>query len=414
MNFELKYNKEKISFRLKERNYIGTVKANKAAFNSIDESAVEEALINPIGSQRLYKIVKPKEQIVIVTSDLTRPMPSHIVLPLILRELAKAGVNNEDISIVFALGSHRPHSTEEKRFLVGETVYNSSIKILDSDINQCLRLGFCNNGTPVDIFKPVAAADRIICIGNIEYHYFAGYSGGAKAIMPGVSSRDAIRANHSNMLKYGAFAGNLESNPVRQDIDQVASFIKIDFILNVILDEKKHIIKAFAGDVIKAHREGCRFLDRLYKVKIDEKADIVVISSGGFPKDINLYQSQKALDNAKHAVKDKGIIIWCASASEGFGEKTFEEWMTTMSAEDMENRIKKNFVLGGHKAAAIAMTMKKADIYIVSDFDNDLLNKIGFVPFACVQEALDHALERLGPEAKVLVMPQADSTLPIL
>ena len=170
-------------------------------------TGVEEvlyALKNPIGTARLSEIVKPGEKVVIITSDITRPMPSHIVLPPVLDELRAAGVREEDILIVLALGSHRKHTEEEKRYLVGDTVYHSKVKIMDSDMNSCVNLGVCENGTPVDIFKPVVEADRIICLGIIEYHYFAGYSGGAKAIMPGVSSREAIQANHSNMVKAGA------------------------------------------------------------------------------------------------------------------------------------------------------------------------------------------------------------------
>ena len=163
--------------------------------------------------------------------------------------------------------------------------------------------------------------------GNIEYHYFAGYSGGSKAIMPGVSTHDAIQANHKRMVDERAHAGNLDTNPVRIDIDEVGSFVHIDFIVNVVLDEHKKIRHCVAGHYIEAHRAGCRLLDKLYQVAISAKADIVVTSPGGFPKDLNIYQAQKALDNAKHAVRDGGVIVWLAAAGEGLGEATFEKWM---------------------------------------------------------------------------------------
>ena len=414
MKFELKYGKGKTKFNLSEKNYRGTILPNMVEFHLIDEPEVKRAIQNPIESNRLKDIVKSGEKIVIITSDITRPMPSYKVLPEIISELKQGGIKEEDITIVLALGSHRNHTEDEKKALVGEKIYFSGINIIDSDMKNCIRLGVCKNGTPVDIFSPVAKADRRICVGNIEFHYFAGYSGGSKAIMPGVSSHEAIQANHSNMVKPGAFAGNIDTNPVRQDIDEIIEFISIDFIVNVVLNEKKQIVKAFAGDVIKAHRAGCKLLDEMYKIKVKEKADIVIVSRGGYPKDINIYQSQKGLDNSKHAVKDGGIIIWCASAQEGFGEKTFEEWMTTKNPRDMISEIKSNFKLGGHKAAAIAMILEKAKIYMVSDLSNETIQKLNFTPFSSVQDAIDCAISELGDNSTVLVMPQAGSTLPSL
>lgn len=413
MKYTIKYGKGTVEFEIAEKNYMGELLPNEITVELAGENEVKRSLENPIGTERLKDIVRPGEKIAIVTSDITRPIPSKIVLPPVLKEIKKSGAKEEDIIIVLALGSHRSHTEEEKKLLVGEEVYNRNIKIIDSDMDQCVNLGKCKNGTPVDIFVPVANADRIICLGNIEYHYFAGYSGGSKALMPGVSSHDAIQVNHSNMVKEGAVAGNLDSNPVRQDIDEAGDFIKIDFIVNVVLNDKKEIVKAVSGHFMDAHRQGCRVLDELYGVKIEKQADIVVLSPGGFPKDINIYQSQKGLDNAKNAVKDGGIIILCASAKEEFGEKTFEEWMLNKEPEEMIHEIKINFKLGGHKAAAIAMVLQRAKIFMVSDLDHELVKKINFVPFHSVQEAVDAAINELGSNAQVLVLPTAGSTLPL-
>jgi len=411
LKFELKYGKDHVEFELDEKNYMCSLLPNEIEFELKGEEEVKRALENPIGTKRLKDIVKPGEKIVIVTSDITRPMPSKAVLPPVINELRMAEVKEKDITIVLALGSHRGHTEEEKKYLVGEDVYYSDVNIMDSDMTRCINLGKCKNGTPVDIFEPVAKADRIICMGNIEYHYFAGYSGGAKALMPGVSSHDAIQANHSNMVKKEAYAGNLDTNPVRQDIDEAGEYIHIDFIVNVILNSKKEIVKTVAGHYIKAHREGCKVLDELYGIQLDKQADIVIVSPGGFPKDINLYQSQKGLDNAKQAVKDGGIIILAASAKEKFGESTFEEWMLSKKPPEMIQEIKENFKLGGHKAAAIALVLQKARIFMVSDLEDELVRKINFIPFKTVQEAVDAALTELGAESQILIMPAAGSTL---
>lgn len=387
--------------------------------NSIDiglkgVEEVNRSLRFPIGTPRLGNIVKPGEKIAIITSDITRPVPSYKILPSVLDELYSAGVNRKDITIVFALGSHRKHTEDEKIRLVGKRVYNE-VECIDSNVLDCVRLGETSSGTPIDIFRKVALSDRRICIGNIEYHYFAGYSGGAKAIMPGVSTPSAIQANHSKMILEDARAGKLEGNPVREDLEEAINYCSIDFIVNVVLDENKEIIYSVAGDYIKAHRMGCEFLDKIYKKRIADRADIVIVSQGGAPKDINLYQTQKALDNAKHAVKDGGIIVLVGSCSEGLGSKTFEDWMMeAKSPDDLIKRIREDFKLGGHKAAAIALILKKARIFIVSEMDHAFVRSIFLEPFDDLQQAYDKAAEELGYGAKVIVMPYGGSTLPVM
>ena len=414
MNIELGFGNGLQMLEVPDANVSEILVPNEIDFSLSAEEAVRRALENPLGSPRLRDIVKPGEKIAIVTSDITRPMPTYAVMPFLFKEFEAAGVSDKDITLVFALGSHRKHTDEEKIKLAGEETFKR-IACIDGDVKDCVHLGTTVRGTPVDIVRTVAEADKRICLGNIEYHYFAGYSGGAKAIMPGVSTRDAIQSNHRMMIEKDACAGNLDTNPLRQDIEEAARICGVDFILNVVLDEHKKIIYAVSGDLLKAHREGCRFLDTLYGKRIKQKADIVVVSQGGAPKDLNLYQTQKALDNAKHAVKDGGIIILVGSCKEGLGEKVFEEWMTSAEKpQDLVLRIKQEFKLGGHKAAAIALVLEYADIYLVSDMEDDFVKKLFFTPFKTVQAAFDAAFEKKGTDASVLVMPYGGSTLPKL
>ena len=397
-----------------EENLLGVLTGNEVQPGVTGEEAVRQALRAPIGSLPLREIVKPGEKIAIVTSDITRPMPTYKVMPALLDELYAAGVKKEDITLVFALGSHRNHTPEEQRKLAGERAWNE-IRCVDSDADDCVLLGTTAKGTPVEITRVVAEADRRICLGNIEFHYFAGYSGGAKALMPGVSTRAAIQANHSMMVLPECCAGALETNPLRMDIEEAGKITGIDFILNVVLSERKEILCAVAGDAVAAHRAGCAFLDTLYSKPIKEKADIVLVSQGGAPKDLNLYQTQKALDNAKHAVKDGGVIILIGSCKEGLGEHTFETWMKEADkASDLIDRIRREFRLGGHKAAAIAMVLEKADIYLVSEMEEELVRTAFLTPKASAQQALDDAFKKLGPNATVLAMPFGGSTLPKL
>ena len=399
---------------VQEETLLGVLEPNEVPAALTGEEAVREALAHPIGTPALREILHPGETVAIVTSDITRPMPTWRVMPALLQELHSAGISSEDITLVFALGSHRRQTEEEMRHLAGEEAWRE-IRCVDSDPAGCVRVGVTSRGTPVDIDRRVAEADRRICLGNIEYHYFAGYSGGAKAIMPGVSTRDAIQANHSRMVEADACAGKLEGNPVREDIEEAAAMVGVDFILNVVLDARKEIIRAVAGNVREAHRAGCAFLDQLYCKEIPERVDIVIVSQGGAPKDLNLYQTQKALDNARHAVKDGGVVILVGSCKEGLGEKVFEEWMTSApTPRSLIERIRREFRLGGHKAAAIAMVLERAEIYLVSDLEDDLVRRLFMRPYHSVQEAYDAAVRKCGPAATVLAMPYGGSTLPRL
>lgn len=412
MTIELGFGKTKQPLFVPDANVQEVLEQNKIELETDVTKILQTAFNNPIGTIPLHEIVKKGEKIAIITSDITRPLPTYKILPQLMQELAKAGVEDRDVTVVFALGSHRFHTEDEKKALVGEEMYNR-LTCVDGDSRDCVHMGITKHGTPVDIARPVAEAQRRICLGNIEYHYFAGYSGGAKAIMPGVSTRDAIQTNHTMMIEAAACTGNTNYNPVRDDLEEGARICGVDFILNVVLDEHKNIVHAVAGDMIQAHRAGCDFLDTLYQKKITKKADIVVVSQGGYPKDLNLYQTQKALDNAQHAVKDGGIIILVGSCKEGLGEHTFEEWMlTAKKSGDLIERIKREFKLGGHKAAAIAMVLEKAKVFLVSEMDADFVKSIFFTPFATVQSAFDKAFKEKGEHASVLIMPYGGSTLP--
>ena len=405
-------NREEI-VEVPEKNLLGVLTANEMTHARHGEDAVRYALQNPIGAKPLGQCVRPGQKIAIVASDISRPVPSWELLPAIVEELLKAGCKAEDITVVFALGSHRNHTEEEKRHLAGDRIYET-VRCIDSDPNDCIHMGVTKAGTPVDVTRSVAEADFRICTGNIEFHYFAGYSGGAKAIMPGVSTPAAIQANHRMMVEEAACAGNLAGNPIREDIEEAGGICGIDYIVNVVLDEHKHIVYAVAGDVTAAHRDGCAYLDKMYRKPIPERADIVLVSQGGAPKDANLYQVQKALDNAKHAVKKGGTIILMGACNEGLGSSHFEQWLLSApTAESMIERIHREFQLGGHKAAAIAMVLVNASIDLVSEMDDDFVRRIFLNPQPSVQKAFDDAMAKYGPEATVIAMPFGGATLPM-
>ena len=411
MKIDLGFGSGVQSVTLPDKNILAVLEANPVEYKLTGTDEVRRALREPIGAAPLRETVHAGETVAIVTSDITRPCPTWKMLPPVLEELFAAGIRPENITVTFALGSHRHHTEEEHKKLMGESY--GLVACRDSDGVNCTHLGVTKRGTPVDIDTAVASADRRICFGNIEYHYFAGYSGGAKAIMPGVSTREAIQSNHSRMVEAAACAGKLTGNPVREDIEEAAAICGVDYIVNVVLDAHKEIVYAVAGDVTKAHRDGCRFLDGLYRKTIPHRADIVLVSQGGAPKDLNLYQVQKALDNAKHAVRHGGIIVLVGSCREGLGEKVFEQWMLEAEKpDDLIKRVRENFRLGGHKAAAIAMVLQNAEIDLVSELEPEFVKQIFLQPYQTAQAALDHAFAKLGRDASVIVMPYGGSTLP--
>ncbi|MBW6469689.1 MAG: nickel-dependent lactate racemase [Methanosarcinaceae archaeon] len=373
-------------------------------------SLIRAALKDPVNCERLSEIVTPDASVVIIVSDITRPAPTAQMLPLIFEELYRGDVSDENITIIFALGIHRNQTNEEMEKIVGKDIYKK-IRCIEHDSTRCRNVGITSRGTPIEIFEEVLDADVVICMGNIEFHYYAGYSGGAKAILPGVSSMESIITNHKMMIDDNASTGRVDS-PVRQDMEEAADYVGVDFLLNVVLNSKKEIVYATAGHVIDAHRMGVVQVDKMYKIAV-EPADVVIVSPGGHPKDINIFQGHKALDNAKNAVVEGGTIILVAQCSEGLGNAVYEHWNNeSKTPDDAIMKFKHKFEFGGHKAALIAQLAKKYDLYLVSDLpDADAINAF-FKPASNVQEVLDRVLNK-KPDARVCIMPYGGLTLPV-
>lgn len=418
VKIELRYGINKLIVKLKDKNFAGLIRPKRLLVKRNWQSLIMNALKNPIKSTSLDHLVEKDDKVAFLVSDITRPCPSRILIPPLVKELRKIGVKYDNMSIVFATGTHRSHTWKEKISLVGSNIA-SKIKLYDHncrDENIFKYLGKTSRGTEVEINRFVLNHDFVIGIANIDLHWFVGYSGGSKSLMPGVASFNSIVMNHSLMLQPGAEPGKITGNPVREDIEEASSMGKLDFIINVILNEEKEIVKVVAGDPIKAHRAGIPVVDEMYKVELQEKADIVIASAGGFPKDINLYQAQKALDNAFRAVKDYGVIILVAECRDGLGgENTpFKKWLLEASKpEDIIERIKSEFVLGGHKAYGIAKVAIKHKIILVSSLSDEDARRAFMIPKRTLKEALNEAFNYTGRDASIIVMPYAGYTLPI-
>jgi nickel-dependent lactate racemase len=387
MNLEIPYNKGVLSIIIPDKNLIGFKSRDFILREDSEEQIILGALSNPIDSPSLYEMVKGRSNVCLLVSDITRPCPSYKFLPYLIDELKKADVN--DIKIVFGLGIHRKHTEEEKKKLAGEYAADNC-RLIDFEPKRCKFVGRTSYETPVEVYEEVLGSELLIATGNIEYHYFAGYSGGAKAVMPGVCSRNSISFNHRMMFDDNASAGRFEGNPVRHDIEEAAKFVHIDFIFNVIINDDKRIVAAVCGKNNEAFKEGIRIYDSIYEISTEERADIVVVSPGGYPKDINLYQAQKALESVKDIVKEGGTIILAAACFECFGEDVFEQWM--YYAKDYQvlyKKIKEEFILGGHKAVAVSKLLTKVNVLLYSEFDRNVTKRIGFKKIEDIQGYID-------------------------
>ena len=404
MIIEIPYGKGEISLDIPDRNVQDVVSGEISGSKTSEGKIIREALENPVESEKLPELAKGKKSACIVASDITRPCPSYKFLPVLIKELNEGGIKSSNIKVILGLGIHRKHTEDEKRKLVGDRVYGN-VKVIDSDITKTKLIGHTLKGTPVEVFEEVPGNDILIVTGNIEYHYFAGYSGGAKAIMPGVCTRNSIQSNHSMMLEEGAAAGNFFNNPVRKDIEEAGKMAGIDFIFNVVLDDKKNIIAAAAGKNNEAYLEGIKKYDSIYKKEVGETADIVITSQGGYPKDINLYQSQKALESVKEIVAENGTIILIASCPEGFGENIFEEWMADcMDYERISEKLRNKFVLGGHKAVAVARLLTRTGVFLYSGFSGNETEKMGFKKIVDIQGYLDSRISQ-NKNIKITIVP---------
>jgi lactate racemase len=369
------------------------------------DGEIERALSEPIGAD-ISEFSGLKSASIIV-SDITRPSPSYKLLPPLVKTLKDEGIN--DILVVFALGTHRKMTSDEEVFLLGDSI---GLPHIQHEMERCVYLGTTKRGTPVEVLEEVATSDLIVGTGNIEYHYYAGYSGGAKAVLPGVSSERSINYNHQMMREPLADSGRLDS-PVRLDIEDAAGVAGLDFILNVVQNSRKDIVRVVAGDFIQAHRAGAKVVDEMYR-KAVTPAEIVVVCAGGRPKDINLFQAQKALGNARNAAIPGGTIILVAECREGLGHPVFERWVRdARCAEDCVERYGREYEFGGHKAALIARDSLEREIILVSSMPKALVKK-GFLKHAStLAAAMEMARRSHGKDARTIIIPDGALTLAV-
>lgn len=413
----LPYGKTEVCARIPAQNFLGEIEPKEKPGVADPRAEVERALKEPIGTKKLSEIAKSGDKVAIVVDDATRATPSHLMVPPILDELHGAGVKDEDVTIIFGCGTHRAVTPAEMKKLVGEETLGR-VKAISHDYKSKdhVYLGKTSFGTKVYVNRTFAEANVRVLTGDVGLHYYAGYGGGRKSVLPAVSSAGTIQHNHAMLLHPKAKTGVLEGNPVHEDMMEAAKLAKVDFVLNVVINRKQELVRAFAGDVEQAFHEGVKLVDEMCRVPIERRADIVVVSPGGHPFDIDLFQAYKGVDSALEAVKRGGVIVLVAECPEGHGNEVFYEWMIKFKdPREMEREIKRRFVLGGHKAYYLTKALQKVQIILVSTMpDYQAVNVFKLKTARAVNDALRDAFDIAGKNAKVWAMTHGNITLPVM
>jgi nickel-dependent lactate racemase len=412
---KLPYNKKTLEIEIDDKNLSAVLESKAGNYKTklTESEIVENALDNPIGSPKLEELVKDKKNMVIISSDHTRPVPSKIIMPILLKRIR--AVNPKiDIKILIATGFHRPTTKEE---LIGkfgeEIVQNENIIVHDSrDSSSLVKIGTLPSGGELIINKAAVETELLIAEGFIESHFFAGFSGGRKSILPGIASTKTIMANHCSEFIASPYArtGKLKGNPIHKDMLYAAEKAKLAFIINVVIDGNKKIINAFTGHSKLAHEEGCKFVLELSKVNAVE-SDIAISTNGGYPLDQNLYQSVKGMTAAEATCRKGGVIIMVAACNDGHGGEGFYKSLSEVkSPEEFLEKVSKvsrgETVPDQWESQILARILSKCTVIMVTDMcDPQIIKNMHMQHAYTIEEALNKAYEIAGKDAKVAVIP---------
>jgi len=411
MKLQVPYGKDgRLEAEIADACVLGVIEPNEVKIGDETE-VIRQALANPIGSPSLKEFLKDARDVLFIVNDPTRPTPTARVIDMIQDDIA-----GHKVSFIVATGIHRAPTEEEYIQIFSEKYYKKYKDVIhshDAKRDEMVYLGTSKNGTEMKVNKRGVDAHKIVIISSVEPHYFAGYTGGRKSFLPGIAAHETIEQNHKLALKQEACALKLKGNPVHEDmIDALSTVKKEIFTISTVLDKNHRIYAATAGDIYKSMEAAVSKAEEVFCAKIPQKADIVV-SVVKFPSDIDLYQAQKGIDNAKYALKEGGILLLVAKCRMGIGEESFVKLLSSASSpKDALERIEKKFVVGYHKAAKMAEVGLWAQTWAVADLDPKLLESIFIRPFSSLQTALDEARKEKGQDAKVLVLLDGSLTIP--
>ena len=385
----------------------------------LSDKEIKNKIESPVNSEVIEKIVGINEKIIIVVPDATRYVGADKIITIIIDKLISSGVQKDDISILIGGGIHRPPSKDEIDKILGKKIARSfEINIHDANDDKNLSyVGETKRGTLVRLNKKLIEADHIIQIGGISFHYIAGFSGGRKGILPGCGAETTIQQNHKLAFdrktlrkSENIHSGNLKGNPVHEDMLEAVSFINPSFAVNSVLNSEKEIINVYAGHWKESHLKGCEEYKTQNSVIVNEKRRVVIVSPGGFPKDINLIQSHKAMEHGSIVLEDGGTMIVIAECSQGLGRDDFLDWFVENGANGTAKKLLDNYKVYGQTAWGIRWKAEKFNVILVSDLEPEIVKKMGLNP--CPD--IDTALNIIKPNDSAYLIPYGLTTLPVL
>jgi len=414
----LPYGRTELPIDVPDENLAGVLEKEPLPGLTDPREAIIAAMEKPLDSPPLRELVQPDHRVVIVVDDHTRPAPTRTMLPPVLEFLEEHGVRRDAVTILFACGSHRAVKPEEAAQLLGPEVA-SKYRWVSHDARDYANLvyvGKTSRGNEVYLNRLYVEADCRIVLGDVEYHYYAGYGGGRKSVLPGVSGIQTIEFNHAMLIHPNARIGVLDGNPIHEDMTEAASLCPPHFTINVVQNPREEIVAVFGGHFDRVLREGAKVVDRMYRVEVEEPADVVVVAANGHPHDVDLYQAYKALHVAAMVCREGGVLILVAECGEGYGSEKFLRYMTQYrSAKECGEALQRKFELGGHKAYYLLQVLEHYTVYLVSAMPRRLAEEMFRLRVAdSPNDALQAAFRQVGRKARVLVIPRGSTTLPVV
>ena len=418
-NIPIPYGKTTLSLTCEDHELRGVVSCGKVENAGADQTGlVLEALANPIGSRPLHALAAEASTVLLITSDHTRPVPSHITVPAMLAEIRR-GNPQAEIRILVATGVHRPTTKEELRTKLTDWVVEAETVIVhDAFAADMVDKGKLPSGCRFRVNPLADWADLIVSDGFIEPHFFAGFSGGRKSILPGIAGENSIKANHCGRLigSEKARTGILDGNPIHEDMVAAAKLAGLRFIVNVVLDDDKNIVRAFAGDTFATHEAACGYSRRVFTQKPIE-ASVAVTSNGGYPLDQNIYQTVKSMTAAESCVRPGGMIICCSACEDGHGGEEFVRWFSqSQGPEDVLRKINaidaEDTIADQWQAQILARVMTKATVAMVCHEKNrETVRSMGMLWFASLGEAVDYARKTVKDYDGIVAIPNGVSVI---
>lgn len=420
MDIQINYGNDKLSCRIPENVRIKTLlPPTNTPARSLQESLIN-SLEYPIDSAPLSSMLNAQKRITIVVPDKTRQCILDRILPVLYAYMIERGVSKDKITLLFANGTHQPQTEDDMKNMLGNEIWNT-LRVEQHNAHDVGSLNYVTTtlrGTKVFINKLATDADVIITIGGILHHYFAGFGGGSKLLIPGVAGYETAKQNHSYTIdeKGGFHAGcrdgNLDTNPVYLDIIEAVRCIPNVFSINVILDALNRPAGFFSGAIISAHRKGSELASSLFEVAIREHADLVIVSPGGAPRDSTFIQSHKAIQHAFYAVKPGGSIIVTAACYDGIGSSTFLNWFA-IPYDSLGNNLLSSYSLNGHTALSLRTKLKRSHIWLLSELDYSTVMRMDMKPVSSLQSVIDNTIRSIKGPPFVYVLPYGSMTVPV-